>query len=81
MRSCIVKVLVTTIPITVAGFGTSQAAFVYLFRHWSDPETLLACSLALSVGLVLVRAGLALAYSREFAREALQASLEAEAEA
>ncbi len=66
--------LVTTLPIAVAGLGTAQAAFGYLFQAYGDQNTLLACSLTLWVGLILLRAGLGLAFAREFAREALAAA-------
>ena len=58
---------------------TARAAFVYAFRNYGDPETLLACSLALSAGLIVLRAGTGLAFAREYAREAIQAAREEEA--
>ncbi|MCZ6783884.1 MAG: lysylphosphatidylglycerol synthase domain-containing protein [Proteobacteria bacterium] len=73
--------LVAALPIAIAGLGTGQVAFVYLFRHWSDPETLLACSLTLSAALLVMRVGLGIAFAREYAREAMVAVREAEAEA
>jgi uncharacterized membrane protein YbhN (UPF0104 family) len=71
--------LVSALPIAVAGLGTGQLAFVYVFRDYGDPETLLACSLALSAGLILLRAGMGLSFAREFAREAIRAAREEEA--
>ena len=71
--------LVSALPIAVAGLGTGQAAFIYAFRSYADPETLLACSLALSAGMILLRAGMGLAFAREYAREAIQAAREEEA--
>jgi len=71
--------LISTLPIAVAGLGTGQAAFVYAFRHWGPEETLLACSLALSAGLILLRAGLGFFFSQEFVREALQGARETDA--
>jgi len=71
--------LVAALPIAVAGLGTSQAAFVVLFRRWADPQVVLAASLALSAGIILVRAGLGLAFAHEFTREALRARGEQEA--
>jgi uncharacterized membrane protein YbhN (UPF0104 family) len=62
--------LVAALPIAVAGIGTSQAAFVFIFRNHADEATLLACNLALSAGLILLRLGIGLAFAREFAREA-----------
>ena len=63
--------LVSLLPIAVAGLGTGQVAFVYLFRNYADAETLLAASLALSAGTILLRVMLAATFAREFAREAL----------
>ncbi len=71
--------LVSALPIAVAGLGTSQAAFVYMFRPWGDVETLLACSLTLSAGLIVLRAGLGFAFARELTREAVSSIREAEA--
>lgn len=71
--------LIAALPIAVAGLGTGQAAFVWVFRDYGDPETLLACSLALSAGLILLRAGMGLAFAREYAREAILAAREEEA--
>ena len=71
--------LISTLPIAVAGLGTGQAAFVYAFRHWGPEETLLACSLALSAGLIFLRAGLGFFFSQEFVREALQGARETDA--
>ena len=69
--------LVASLPIAVAGLGTGQVAFVYMFRHWGSPEILLASNLALTVGLILMRAGTGLIFAREFTREALAAAREA----
>ncbi len=66
--------LVAALPIAAAGIGTSQAAFVYVFREHGDPETLLACSLVLSAGLILFRGGMGTLFAREYAREASQAT-------
>ncbi|MEN8184497.1 MAG: lysylphosphatidylglycerol synthase domain-containing protein [Myxococcota bacterium] len=63
--------LVSALPIAIAGLGTGQVAFVYLLRHWGEPEVLLACSLVLSAGLIGMRAALGLLFAREFTREAL----------
>jgi hypothetical protein len=71
--------LVSVLPIAVAGLGTGQVAFVYLFRDWADPGTLLACSLTLSAGLITVRAAIGLTFARELTREALVAARKAEA--
>lgn len=70
--------LVSTLPIAVAGLGTGQLAFVYVFRASGDAETLLAASLALSAGIILLRVALAAGFAREFAREALAGARDAE---
>ncbi len=66
--------LVASLPIAVAGLGTGQVAFVYMFRHWGTPEVLLASNLALTAGLILMRASIGLIFAREFTREALAAA-------
>jgi hypothetical protein len=71
--------LISTLPIAVAGLGTGQAAFIVMFRQWADQETLLACSLAFSAGLILTRAGIGFVCSQEFVREALAAARETDA--
>jgi len=63
--------LVAALPIAVAGLGTGQVAFVYVFRHWAEPSVLLACSLALSAGFLLLRGLLGLACVRELTPESL----------
>lgn len=65
---------------SVAGIGPSQVGMVELFSRFADRETLLACSLALSAGLILLRAGTGMAFAREYAREAYTASRKAEVE-
>ena len=47
-----------------------------MFAGYADQNTLLTCSLALWVGLILLRAGMGLGFAREFAREALAAARE-----
>jgi hypothetical protein len=66
-----VVALVAALPIAVAGLGTGQLAFVTVFRGLAEPELLLAVSLVLSAGLILLRVGMGLAFAREFTREAL----------
>ncbi len=73
-----ILIVVAMIP-SVAGLGTGQVAFVQVFSRYADDETLLACSLAFSTGLIIMRAGLGLIFAGEFAREALLAAREAEA--
>lgn len=63
--------LVSALPIAAAGIGTGQLAFVYLFRAWGEPGQLLACSLMLSGGLIVMRVALGLLFVREFAEEPL----------
>jgi len=64
--------LVALLP-SVAGIGPGQVGMVELFSRFSDRETLLACSLALSAGLILLRAGIGMLFAREYAREAYAA--------
>jgi len=71
--------LVAILP-SVAGIGPSQVGMVELFSPFSDRETLLACSLALSAGLILLRVGIGMAFAREYAREAYTAIRESEVE-
>lgn len=68
----LIVALVAALPIAVAGLGTSQAAFVYLFLPYSDRETLIAMSLVLSAGMLLLRAGMGLVFAREYTREAFR---------
>ncbi len=63
--------LVAALPIAVAGLGTSQAAFVYLFSDLAPAERLFAMSLVLSVGILALRAAMGLVFARELTREAL----------
>ena len=76
-----VVVLVGALPIAVAGLGTVQVAFVFMFSEYGDRNTLLACSLTLWALLIMLRAALGLAFAREYAREAIEvARLEEEQE-
>lgn len=70
----LIVALVAALPIAVAGLGTSQAAFVYLFAGSAPPEKLLAMSLVLSFGMITLRAGMGLVFARELTREALDAT-------
>ena len=70
-------IVVAMIP-SVAGLGTGQVAFVSIFARYGSEETLLACSLAFSTGLIALRAGMGLLFAREFTREAFVAVREAE---
>jgi hypothetical protein len=70
--------LVASLPIAVAGLGTGQVAFVFMFRHWGSPEILLASNLALTASLILIRSSMGLVFAHEFTREALVAAREGE---
>lgn len=62
--------LVAALPIAVAGLGTSQAAFLYVFRTVAPAEELLACSVALSAGMIVVRVGLGALFVTEYSSPA-----------
>ena len=70
--------VVASLPIAVSGLGTGQAAFIFCFRDFADEGTLLACSLTLSLGLILLRGAMGLVFAGEFTREAIQAARSAE---
>jgi hypothetical protein len=78
LASVPILIVVAMIP-SVAGLGTGQVAFVEVFGAYGDDERLLACSLAFSTGLIIMRAAMGLVFAREFTREALVAAREAEA--
>jgi hypothetical protein len=69
--------LVAALPIAVAGLGTSQAAFLYVFRAQAPADELLACSVTLSAGMILVRVALGALFAREFSRPSRAPSEEA----
>jgi hypothetical protein len=71
--------LVAALPIAVAGLGTSQAAFLFVFRAWAPAEELLAASLALSAGIIAVRVVLGVACVGEFSRRPVADALDVEA--
>ena len=71
-----ILLLVSTLPIAVAGIGTGQVVFVALFNSYADAETLIAASLTLSFGMIVTRATVGLAFAREFTAEALAAQTE-----
>jgi uncharacterized membrane protein YbhN (UPF0104 family) len=75
----LIVALVGAVPIAVAGLGTSQAAFLYLFADYASRETLLAMSLVLSAGMLLLRAAMGIVFAREFTREALRETRSASA--
>jgi uncharacterized membrane protein YbhN (UPF0104 family) len=70
--------LVGALPIAIGGLGTVQAAVIYLFDDWGEPDTLVACSLAMQATMTLTRMTIGLVFAREFTREAVQASREGE---
>ena len=70
LASVPILIVVAMIP-SVAGLGTGQVAFVAIFGRYGDEQTLLACSLAFSTGLIILRAGMGLLFAGEFAREAI----------
>jgi uncharacterized membrane protein YbhN (UPF0104 family) len=65
-----VLAVVGALPIAVSGLGTGQVAAVYLFRDFAPEETILAMSLVLSFGLILLRLAMGLVFAREFAQQA-----------
>lgn len=68
----LVVALVAALPIAVAGLGTSQAAFLYVFADVAPAEKLLAMSLVLSFGMLVLRAAMGLVFARELTREAIR---------
>lgn len=68
--------LIAALPIAAAGLGTSQAAFLLLFSSYAPPEKLLACSLAMTLGLITLRVAIGLVFAREYARESIEAQEE-----
>jgi hypothetical protein len=73
LASVPILIVVAMVP-SVAGLGTGQVAFIEVFQRYAAEETLLACSLALSTGLIIIRASMGLLFAREFTREALVAT-------
>lgn len=71
--------LIGAIPIAVSGLGPGQVAAVAIFEGAAPPETLIAVSLVLSVGLIVLRAAMGFFFAREFTREALEQVREEEA--
>ena len=66
----LVVAFIAGLPIAVAGLGTSQLAVMTIFAAYASPETLLAKSLTLSTGLLVVRGLMGLCFARELTREA-----------
>jgi hypothetical protein len=71
--------VVGALPIAVAGLGTVQIAIIEVFGHLADKETLLALSLVLTAGMIVLRAGMGLVMAREFTREVLEETRATEA--
>ena len=74
-----VVAVVAAMPIAVAGLGTSQWAVITVFGNLADANTLVALSLVLSAGMISLRVGIGLLFAREFTREALAQSRQAQA--
>lgn len=66
--------LISALPIAVAGLGTGQVILIELFKDYAPVETLLAVSLTLSFGLLVTRAAIGLVVAREYTAEALAAT-------
>ncbi len=66
--------VVGALPIAVAGLGTGQVTALYVFRDVAPPAELLALSLVLSAGLILLRASMGLFFAREYTREVIEES-------
>lgn len=58
----------------IAGIGPSQIAMVEFFKAYGSQESLLACSIAMSAGLIALRALIGIVFAREFSREAYNAT-------
>jgi hypothetical protein len=71
--------LVSMLP-AVAGLGPTQVAMVEFFRNYGTAESLLACSIALSSGMIVLRSLIGIVFAGEFSREAYSAVREAEAD-
>jgi hypothetical protein len=72
MLGMLTLAIVGALPIAVAGLGTGQVAVVYVFAGIATPEVLIALSLVLGAGMIVLRAAMGLLFAREFTREALE---------
>ncbi len=72
--------LVATLP-AVAGIGPSQVAMVEFFREFASRESILACSIALAAGMIVMRATIGIVFAGEFSREAYSVAREYESAA
>lgn len=70
--------LVSMLP-AIGGLGPSQVAMVEFFRAYGTAESLLACSIALSSGMIVLRSLIGIVFAGEFSREAYSAVLDVEA--
>ena len=68
--------LVAMLP-SIAGIGPSQIAMVEFFRAYGTADNLLACSIAMSAGLIVMRALIGVVFAREFSREVYYAAWDA----
>ena len=66
-------VMVSMLP-AVAGIGPGQVAMVEFFKAYGSAESLLACSIAMTAGMILLRSLIGIAFAREFSREAYVAA-------
>jgi hypothetical protein len=66
--------LVGTLP-AMAGIGPAQVAMVEVFKDFGSQEALLACAIALNVGMNGMRLAIGLFFAGEFSREAYSAVL------
>ncbi len=71
--------VIAALPIAIAGLGTVQIGLVEFFGRHADKETLVALSLVLTAGMILLRVAIGLVFAREYTREALEQTRSAEA--
>jgi hypothetical protein len=70
--------LISMLP-AVAGLGPTQVAMVEFFAEYGSAESLLACSIALSTGMIVLRSLIGIVFASEFSREAYSATADVEA--
>lgn len=68
--------LVSMLP-AVGGLGPTQVAMVEFFHEYGTADRLLACSIALSSGMIVLRALIGIVFAGEFSREAYTATRDA----
>jgi uncharacterized membrane protein YbhN (UPF0104 family) len=59
-------ILITTLPITISGFGTREAAIIFFFSNYSTPETLLSAGILLSFTIVVLPSLVSLLFMKKF---------------